>query len=124
MGVVVGEGPGRDEAERGRPFVGQTGQALDVELFHAQLDRSKLLILNATCCQPTQPKKENEMRKAVECCRPAFLSQLQHLPPEIPVIAMGKWSYFALTGKDKGVMKARGFIRWKWKIPSLKPKGE
>lgn len=117
LGVLVGEGPGRDEAERGRPFVGSTGQALDVEMFHAGLVRDQLLIVNATCCVPTQPKKEPEMRKAVECCRPAFLSQLQHLPRNIPILAMGKWAYFGLTGKDKGVMKARGFIRWKWRIP-------
>lgn len=73
--------------------------------------------MNATCCFPKLPKKETEMRKAVECCRPAFFSQLKNLPSTIPILAMGKWGYFALTNKDRGVMKARGFIRWSWQLP-------
>lgn len=117
VGILVGEGPGREEAEGGRPFIGATGQALDVELFHAGLRRKELAIVNATCCQPVLPKKEVDMRNAVLACRPAFLSQLANLPEDLPVLAMGKWAFFALTGKDKGVMKARGFIRWPFKIP-------
>lgn len=114
IGIVVGEGPGRDESERGRPFVGATGQALDEELRLAGLDRAKLAILNATACIPKQPKDENEMREATVCCRPAFFSQLYALSPDLPVFAMGTWAYFALMMKEPakgGMMKARGFIR-------------
>lgn len=58
------------------------------------------------------------MRRAVECCRPAFFGQMKDLPRDIPTLAMGKWAYFALTGKDKGVMNARGFIRKEWVRPA------
>lgn len=57
------------------------------------------------------------MRRAALCCRPALLRQLEHIPTETPVLAMGKWAAFALVGKDKGVMNARGFIRWDFEIP-------
>lgn len=112
IGVLVGESPGREEVERGRPFVGKTGEALDEELRLAGIDRSKLLVINAICCKPKEPKKENEMREAVNCCRPAFLAQIAHLnPATIHWLVMGKWAGFAVTGKDKKLIGGRGFIR-------------
>ena len=117
VGILVGEGPGREEAEQGKPFVGATGQALDEELMRAGLIREQLRIVNATLCQPTQPKKEAEMAAAVQACRPAFIAQLKRC--EAPVLAMGKWSAVALTGRDKGVLNARGFIRWDYRLSNL-----
>lgn len=117
VGILVGEGPGREEAEVGRPFVGVTGRALDEELLRAGLLREKLFIVNATCCIPVQGKTEAQMAKAVECCRPALLKQLEQFDPETPVFAMGRYAYTGLTGVAKGVMAARGFVRENWKIP-------
>lgn len=117
LGLLVGEGPGRDEAELGRPFVGMTGQALDEELMRAGIPRAQLRIVNATCCQPKQPKKETEMHAAAVACRPAFLHQVKDVPEDTPIFAMGRWAAFAVTLKSKGVMKVRGFIRWTTKVP-------
>lgn len=117
IGVLVGEGPGREEVECKRPFVGNTGRVLDEELLRAGLLRHKLAVVNATCCKPPSNKTEHMMRKAVKCCRRTVLTQLENVPDDTPTLAMGKWAYFALTLKDKGVMNARGFVRREFRIP-------
>jgi uracil-DNA glycosylase family 4 len=122
VALLVGEGPGREEAETGRPFVGITGQQLDEELLAAGLPRTKLFIVNATCCQPTG-RSLSDFRKAVVACNPALIAQLKRLPKNIPTLAMGRWAMFALTGKDRGIALARGFIRDEWTIPQ-QPLGE
>lgn len=110
-GILVGESPGREEAERGRPFVGPTGQALDDELLRAGLQRSKLFIVNAMCCQPPPGVRSvTMMARAADCCRPALIAQLKRQRPA-QLFAAGKWAFYALTGKTKGLNKARGFVR-------------
>jgi uracil-DNA glycosylase len=116
-GVLVGEGPGSEEARAGRPFVGMTGQQLDIELAQNGLPRGKLFIVNATACQPPKGRDERMMAQAVKCCRPALLAQLKHLDPSTPVLAMGKWAYVGLEGRDRSILAARGFVREDWKIP-------
>lgn len=118
----MGESPGRDEAERGRPFVGPTGQQLEEELLKVGLRRSELLIINAVCCAPPANKGDKMMQKAVKCCAPAFLSQLEDAYNrwgEMHIFAMGKWSALAVMGTSKGVMNARGFIRDEWTIKRI-----
>lgn len=111
IAVLIGEGPGRDEAEEGRPFVGMTGMELDAALLKYGLLRNKLFILNATCCQPPHNKTEPQMKKAVLCCRGAFRAQMKKLDPKLPAVAMGKWAGFALTGRDRGTGNSRGFLQ-------------
>ena len=110
QGLVVGECPNRDEVETGHLFVGPSGRQLDEELLEAGLDRSKLALVNAVLCRPTEPRSANDMRVATKCCAPAFKRQTKAFK-KLPTIAMGRWAIFAVTGKDKSQMKGRGFIR-------------
>lgn len=110
VGVLVGEGPGRDEEARGRPFVGATGQKLDDALRDVGLPRSSLFIVNATCCRPPPSKTHAMLKKAVDRCRPALIAQLRKLGTS-NFIAMGKWACYALTGSVKGLKNKRGFVR-------------
>jgi len=110
LGVLVGEGPGRDEAEVGRPFVGMTGQQLDEELVRAGLLRSRLAVLNATKCKPPLDAGIGEKNAALRACRPHFdkvYGPLRHLP----TLAMGKLAWVAIDGKGGSVETARGFLR-------------
>jgi uracil-DNA glycosylase family 4 len=111
VGVLLGESPGRDEAEIGRPFVGATGQALNEALLSVNLQRSKLFVANAVCCRPPPSRTEHVMRKAVACCRPVLIRQLAALNSCSNILTMGKWAYFALMGRTKGLKNARGFLR-------------
>jgi DNA polymerase len=117
IGIFVGESPGRDEAERGRPFVGATGQELDNSFIKVGLNRSKLFVVNAICCSPRFNKSQVAMQKAANRCRPALIAQLRRLsgPGTTRIFAAGKYAYFALTGSIKGLKTKRGFLR-EWSL--------
>src|SRR3990167_2679074 len=110
VGVLVGEGPGRDEETRGRPFVGATGQRLDDALRNCGLPRSTVFIVNATCCRPPPSKTHAMLKTATDCCRPALIAQLRRLNTD-HFLAMGKWACYSLTGSVKGLKNKRGFVR-------------
>ena len=45
--VIIGEAPGKDEVEKGRPFVGKAGKNLDFFLKELGVDRREVYITNA-----------------------------------------------------------------------------
>lgn len=118
VGIVVGEFPGRDEVDTGRPFTGPAAQVMDNILLDAGLARGRLFMVNATCCAP-RSGEEKDFRAAVAACRPALLKQLALFPETTPVLAAGKWAMVGLNGSEKkgGIAYARGFIRKEWVIP-------
>lgn len=118
LGILVGENPSREDADCRRPFAGTTGRQLDDEILEAGLLRTRLFLVNVTCCMP-QERTEAAMKKATECCHPAFRAQLSRFDPRTPVFAMGKWSLYALTGRVKGVGNVRGFIRSDWTLMDI-----
>lgn len=112
VGVLVGEGPGTDEVEKGRPFVGRTGQWLDARLAENGLDRGSLVVMNAMACKPPQGlKSDQNMGHAAKACLPWFRHQYeQH--KTLPTLAMGKWAAAAAnSGKPITVETGRGFVR-------------
>ncbi len=113
--VLTGEGPGRDEEDLGRPFVGATGKELDDVLARNQIARDSLYLINATLCRPIN-KTEHTMQRAVKCCALAFQTQVRaHLA--LPNLTLGKhaWVAYASVTNSKlpkgGLEKGRGFVR-------------
>ena len=52
--MLVGEAPGRQEEEQGRPFVGQAGKNLDEFLALVEMERGALYIANSVKFRPTK----------------------------------------------------------------------
>jgi uracil-DNA glycosylase len=52
--AIVGEAPGKQEVEEGRPFVGNAGKLLDELLEEAGIDRSKVYVSNVVKVRPTK----------------------------------------------------------------------
>ena len=50
--LIVGEAPGKNEDEQGRPFVGAAGKLLDEQLAVAGLKREDVFIANVLKCRP------------------------------------------------------------------------
>jgi DNA polymerase len=84
--VFVGEAPGREEDEQGRPFVGSAGKLLDRLLGEAGLRREEVYIANILKCRPpgNRRPKSDEMR----ACAQHLDAQLQVISPAI-VAPMG-----------------------------------
>ena len=53
--MLIGEGPGQQEDETGRPFVGRAGQLLDRILASVDLDSDRdVYICNVVKCRPPE----------------------------------------------------------------------
>jgi uracil-DNA glycosylase family 4 len=124
-GILVGESPGSRECETGKPFTGPTGAQLDEELAEtARIARHDFAVINAIACKPTT-KSPVDMGRAASACQPLFTGQLALLP-DVPVLAMGRWAGFAVTGCARGISggkraPARGFIRYEQREPRTAP---
>lgn len=114
VGVLIGESPGRDEVSAQEPFVGATGEELNLLLGEVGLERHQLLVINAMGCKPPDGMKTAaNMRKAAQACRPWMRSILKKVTPlGTPTLAMGKWAGFLATGLARGIGDRRGFLRY------------
>jgi DNA polymerase len=84
--LLVGEAPGAQEDETGVPFVGRSGQLLDLLLGEAGADRTGTAVLNTLKCRPPG----NRAPKPVESgrCRGWTERQLVLAAPEL-VVTLG-----------------------------------
>lgn len=82
--VVVGEAPGRNEDERGLPFVGAAGANLDRLLAEAGLSRGSVFITNAVKCRP--PANRRPARAELDSCHPYLRRQLEAISPKVVVL--------------------------------------
>lgn len=84
--LVVGEAPGAQEDESGRPFVGRSGQLLDALLAEAGVARADVAVLNTLKCRP--PGNRPPSRPESAACRPWTERQLALAAPAV-VVALG-----------------------------------
>ncbi len=110
--MFVGEGPGRDEDEQGRPFVGRAGQLLTKIIAAMGFERSQVFIANIVKCRP--PDNRVPHREEVEACSPYLLRQIEIIRPRV-IVCLGKTSTdFFLPGLPGGMTSIRGrFYDWK-----------
>jgi len=92
--VVVGEAPGRNEDETGRPFVGAAGKLLDQVLAEAGLQRGDVFITNVVKARP--PGNRDPKAPEVAHHLPWLEQQLALVRPRV-VIPLGRHalSHFA-----------------------------
>lgn len=107
--LFLGEGPGFNEDQQGRPFVGAAGQLLDELLSGIGLDRSKVFITNVVRHRP--PENRDPLPEEVAACDVWLTRHLAVLRPRVVVTlgrhAMGKWlageSIMRIHGKPRVV---------------------
>ena len=73
--MIIGEAPGREEDEQGKPFVGQAGQLLNKMLAAINLQRENVYITNVVPWRP--PNNRTPTSEEILQCLP-FL-QNQHI---------------------------------------------
>jgi uracil-DNA glycosylase family 4 len=105
--MVVGEAPGREEDEQGRPFVGRSGQLLDRMLGSIGLDEDSVYITNIVNWRPPGNRKPTDAE--IEACRPFAERHIALINPKILVLAGGISAQSLLRAKA-GIMALRG--RW------------
>ena len=110
--VIIGEAPGEEEDESGRPFVGKAGQLLTNILEKGGgIPRSSLYIMNVLKCRP--PLNRNPTVRETLACREYLEAQLALLHPDI-IVTMGNVPTQTLLGTSQGITKLRGeFTDWR-----------
>jgi uracil-DNA glycosylase len=107
--VFVGEGPGLEEDEQGRPFVGAAGQLLtDIIVKGMKLRREDVYICNIVKCRP--PDDRNPEPDEIEACGPFLKKQLQAINPGV-IVALGNVAVKTLLTTGEGITSLRG----KWR---------
>jgi len=106
--VFVGEGPGYEEDQQGRPFVGAAGQLLtDIIVKGIKLSREDVYICNIVKCRP--PNNRNPEPDEINACEPFLLKQLEAIKPKI-IVALGNIAAKTLLKTGEGITSLRG--RW------------
>lgn len=106
--VFVGEGPGQEEDEQGRPFVGAAGQLLTGIIEKGMLlPRTDVYICNIVKCRPPEDRKPEP--DEIEACMPFLERQFAAIEPTV-IIALGNGAAQALLGAraGAGITKIRG----------------
>lgn len=89
---LVGEAPGPEECDRGKPFVGPAGWVLDVACKAAGVDKGMCWVTNVVKCMPPGPKHgsfRSPTVKEVAWCATQFLDEeIQRVQPNV-VVALG-----------------------------------
>lgn len=104
--LLIGEAPGKEEDEQGKPFVGRSGQLLDRMLGAIGLDRRQnLLISNTIYWRP--PGNRPPTQGEIAACLPFVDRLIELVRPEVLILAGGTAAQIVLR-REEGVMRLRG----------------
>jgi uracil-DNA glycosylase len=106
--MVIGEAPGRDEDQEGRPITSIEGQLLDRMLAAIGLDETTAHITNIVYWRP--PGNRTPSPQEARVCRPFLDRQIQLVAPKVVLLLGGTAAKFMLDVPD-GILKLRG----KWR---------
>ena len=112
--VCVGEAPGANEDETGRPFVGQAGQLLTKILGAIDLKREDVFICNVLKHRP--PGNRNPAPDEVKACSPYLVRQLELIRPKV-IVAFGTFAAQTLLDTKLAIGKLRGSVHRYYGIP-------
>jgi DNA polymerase len=103
--VFVGEAPGEEEDNQGRPFVGRAGQLLTKIINAMGLKREEVYICNILKCRP--PGNRNPKEDEIATCEPFLVKQLEAINPEI-ICALGTFAAKTLLRTESPISAIRG----------------
>ena len=87
--LFIGEAPGWNEDQQGRPFVGAAGSFLDQLLASIGLKREEVYIANVIKCRP--PQNRDPLPDEIQSCRKWLDRQLEIIQPRM-IITLGRYS--------------------------------
>lgn len=87
--MFIGEAPGKNEAEQGRPFCGAAGRILDELLKIAGLERKQVYVTNIVKDRP--PGNRDPEPKEIKIYAPFLDRQISVIKPQI-IVALGRFS--------------------------------
>jgi DNA polymerase len=105
--LFVGEAPGADEDERGRPFVGRSGDVLDAALAAAGVGRAAVRVTNCVRCRP--PENRDPHVDELANCRAHLDREVAAVDPDL-LVTLGKVPSEQLLGRSVAVTSEAGDV--------------
>ena len=87
--MFIGEAPGKNEAETGRPFCGASGRVLDQLLEDIDLKRPDVYVTNIVKDRP--PKNRDPQKSEIEMYSPFLVQQIEIIQPKV-IATLGRFS--------------------------------
>lgn len=103
--MIIGEAPGQEEDEQGKPFVGQSGKLLDNMLLSVGIKRSDVYISNIVFWRP--PGNRTPSAEEISLCMPYVESHISFIKPKI-LLLLGSVAVKSLLNTTDGISKLRG----------------
>lgn len=104
--MFLGEAPGANEDEQGKPFVGRAGQILTELLTKIEIKREDVFITNVVKHRP--PNNREPQPEEVAACRSFLEHQIAVIDPEL-IVVLGNHALEWFAGKQ-GISTMRGKI--------------
>jgi DNA polymerase len=114
--MFIGEAPGANEDEQGKPFVGQAGQLLTKILAAIDLTRDDVFIANVLKHRP--PGNRNPMPDEVIACSPYLVRQIELVKPKV-ILALGTFAAQTLLETKLTIGKLRGQVHRYYGVPLI-----
>ncbi len=103
--MFIGEGPGQNEDQQGRPFVGRAGELLNKMILAMGLTREQVYIANVVKCRP--PDNRTPVPDETTACWDYLRRQIEIIRPRV-IVALGAPAAKVLLETKVGIMKLRG----------------
>jgi len=116
--MIIGEAPGREEDEVGRPFIGRAGKLLNEFLKSIGLNRDLVFIVNTIKCRP--PENRDPEIVEINACSDYLDQQINIIKPKVLVL-LGKVAANRLLGEDipMSELRLKKFFIDKYDIPII-----
>jgi uracil-DNA glycosylase family protein len=110
--MFLGEQPGDQEDQQGRPFVGPAGKVLDTAMEKAGINRAETYVTNTVKHFKWESRGKRRIHKKpngaeIAACRPWLNSEIALLKPEV-IVCLGATAAQALLGRTFRVTQNRG----------------
>ncbi len=107
--MFVGEAPGKNEDEQGKPFVGAAGKFLSEMLGSINLKREDIYITNVVKYRP--PENRDPEPEEIEACMPWLHEQIKIIEPKI-IVTLGRHAMeHFIPGKKISEVHGQAFRR-------------
>lgn len=111
--IFIGEAPGKNEAETGRPFCGASGRVLDELLTSISVDRKDVYVTNIVKDRP--PENRDPLPNEIEFYASFLDRQIEIIRPEV-IATLGRFSMayimkkFGLESELKSISVIHGKV--------------
>lgn len=104
--IFIGEAPGKNEDNKGEPFIGIAGKKLSNALKEANISRDEIYITNVVKCRPPNNRIPNNTER--EACQEYLDDEIKIIKPKI-ICILGNTAFNSILGGSE-ITKFRGKV--------------